>query len=218
MRTASRVLAIAMFAVAPVLAQQPTPPASTSLDQQAPPAQAPAPPATPRPGTPAPTVRPGVPIPPAPPGVPVAPQAPPAPPRTEIIPTQNVRVELTITDVSDRGVSAKKSVTMLVADGLNGRVRSSNNVRVDNNYQSISINVDASVKVRAEGRVQLSLNFEYTPDVNVTPQAAATTRPGSLSESLTVLVQDGKPTLVSQSADPATDRKVTVEVTATVVK
>jgi hypothetical protein len=33
-----------------------------------------------------------------------------------------------------------------------------------------------------------------------------------------VSVVDGKPTLISQSADPGSDRRVSVEVTATVVR
>lgn len=155
--------------------------------------------------------------PPAPPSV-LGVQVAPAPPRPEVIPTQNVRVELAITDSAPPGPANKKTVTMLIADGMNGRIRSSNSVRVDNSYQTITINVDATAKVRAEGRIQVMLNFEYTPDVSVAPQGAAVSRPGSLSESLTVLVPDGRPVMVSQSADPATDRKVTVEVTATIVK
>jgi hypothetical protein len=35
---------------------------------------------------------------------------------------------------------------------------------------------------------------------------------------LTVALRDGQKLVVSQSADPATDRKVTVEVTATILK
>ena len=40
----------------------------------------------------------------------------------------------------------------------------------------------------------------------------------SLQESITVLLNDGKPLVISQSADSISDRKVTVEVRATIVK
>jgi hypothetical protein len=43
-------------------------------------------------------------------------------------------------------------------------------------------------------------------------------QPAEIHESLSVVLQDGKPLLVSQSADPTTDRKVTVELMATVLK
>jgi hypothetical protein len=39
-----------------------------------------------------------------------------------------------------------------------------------------------------------------------------------ISESLTVILEDGKPLVVSQSADPGSDRKVRVEIKATILK
>ena len=42
--------------------------------------------------------------------------------------------------------------------------------------------------------------------------------PTELNQSLTVVLQSGKPMLISQAADPTSDRKVTVEVKATVLK
>ena len=65
-------------------------------------------------------------------------------------------------------------------------------------------------------RIQLNLTIEYMPELSQNP--TANVKPANINESLTVLVNDGKPTLLTQSADPATDRRVTVEVTATVVK
>ncbi len=43
------------------------------------------------------------------------------------LPSQNIRVELTITDSSAK--SGKKSVSMLLADGYNGRIRSAGPAR-----------------------------------------------------------------------------------------
>jgi uncharacterized protein YlzI (FlbEa/FlbD family) len=39
-----------------------------------------------------------------------------------------------------------------------------------------------------------------------------------VNQSLTVLLENGKSLLVTQSADPVSDRKVTVEVKATIVR
>jgi hypothetical protein len=151
---------------------------------------------------------------------PTTPPAPAALRRTDDenlrVPMQNIRLDLTITDSPGGGTSAKKVVTMLVADGRMGRIRSSNSVQVAEPggfNRQILINVDATPNVRSDGRILLSLTVEYVPEVS---QGAS--KPASINESLTVLVADGKSTLISQSADPATDRKVTVEVTATVVK
>jgi hypothetical protein len=40
----------------------------------------------------------------------------------------------------------------------------------------------------------------------------------NINESLSVILEDGKPMLISQSADPIGDRKVKVEVKATILK
>ena len=62
----------------------------------------------------------------------------------------------------------------------------------------------------------MGLNVQYTPD---TPQEpGGSNKPGSLNEALQVVLADGKQTLIAQSADPRGDRKVTLEVTATIVK
>ncbi len=44
------------------------------------------------------------------------------------------------------------------------------------------------------------------------------TRSPRLNESITVVLQDGKMLMVSQSADPGSDRKVTAELMATILK
>ncbi len=121
--------------------------------------------------------------------------------------SQNVRVELSLTDTLTAESSTKKTVTMLIADGQGGSIRSAAN-------SGIQLNVDAGPRVRADGRIYLTLSIQYLPDV---PTSASRT-PANLIESLSVIVTDGKPLLVSQSADPKSDRKVTVEVTTTIVK
>ena len=43
-------------------------------------------------------------------------------------------------------------------------------------------------------------------------------RPSGVNQSQTVVLQSGKPLIISQAADPVSDRKVVVEVKATVLK
>jgi hypothetical protein len=43
-------------------------------------------------------------------------------------------------------------------------------------------------------------------------------RPSGVNQSQTVILQSGKPLIVSQAADPISDRKVVIEVKATVLK
>ena len=60
----------------------------------------------------------------------------------------------------------------------------------------------------------LDLIFDYTPEQAQPPSNTI----ANLNEQMTVYLTDGKPLLISQSADPKGDRRVTVEVTATIVK
>lgn len=203
-------------AVEPTVQLAPGQPA-IALAPQARPAQ------TPRPTTPTPPGQPNMPAAPAPgqpPNVPVAPQ-PPAAPRPEPVPTQSVRIDVSITDSLSAGAPVKKVVTMLVADNRNGRIRSTNFVRFSEapgqvpSQTPVTLNVDARPILRGDNRIQIDLTIEYMPEA---PQGSSGLRPSSITESLSALVPDGKPTLLSQSADPVTDRKVSIEVTATVVK
>src|SRR5262249_26592861 len=114
-------------------------------------------------------------------------------------------------------------VSMLMADTRSGRVRSTLNVAIlekddTQTYRSIGINVDAVPEVRSDGKIFLNLTVQYTPDGPYIALNSTQAKPADVNESFSVLLPDGKQTLLSQSADPRSDRKVTLEVTATVVK
>jgi hypothetical protein len=212
-------------------------PAPAPAVQQPPPPPPPVPAVPPSKSSPAQTTRPaqaGRPAPttpPAPPPPPAAP-APPAPPRK--LPTQNVRFDVTITDTFGTGPT-KKTVSMLVADTRQGQIRSSMQIPqpvtlgpisaappggtapvTSFTYTTVLLNVDAAPEVLTDGRVLVVMNVQYTPDTAQEPGGSR--KPGSLNEALSVVLSDGRQTLISQSADPQGDRKVTLEVTATVVK
>jgi hypothetical protein len=79
----------------------------------------------------------------------------------------------------------------------------------------VQINVDARPQILQSGAIRLMLGLEYNPR---TLGNDAPTEWSSLNEQLGVVLQPGKPLLVSQAADPASDRKITVELTATILK
>jgi len=120
---------------------------------------------------------------------------------------QNVRLDIKISDsVNPDG---GKTVTIVCMDGQNGQVRS----QADDGL----INIDAKPTVRGDGRIWVQLTIEYRPEL--TPQQtqqSGSSRVAGFGESLSLVVLDGKPMVASQSADPKSDRKVVVEVTATV--
>lgn len=117
----------------------------------------------------------------------------------------NIRIELTIMDQRSDAPSAPKTVTMLVEDRQSARIRTGRG--------NASLNVDGRPEILREGRIRVTLSLEYTPQDG--PDRAA---PMPIQESVTALLEDGKSVVVSQSADPSGDRKVRLEVKATIVK
>ncbi len=95
-------------------------------------------------------------------------------------------------------------MTILVEDRQSGRIRTGRN--------NIALNVDARPEIVRDNRVRLLLSLEYTP------QDTDKSSPMAISETVAALLEDGKPLVVSQSADPSSDRKVRVEVKATIVR
>ena len=132
----------------------------------------------------------------------------------------NVQIELTLTDQSGAAVPDKKTVSMVVSSGNWGKIRSAGNVRpAGETPLVVQLDVDARPYVSVDGPVQLELTLNYSPPGAQTPDKDnARARPTSINQSLTVVLQSGKPVVVSQAADPVNDRKVIVEVKATVLK
>jgi hypothetical protein len=123
----------------------------------------------------------------------------------------NVQIELTLTDQLGTAAPQKKTVSMIVSSGNWGKIRN----RHARTPMQIAFNVDARPFVSVEGPIQLELTLYYYP-----PQEDAKDPgvPTELNQSLTVVLQSGKPLMISQAADPASDRKVNVEVKATILK
>jgi len=141
-----------------------------------------------------------------------------------------VRIELTITDQVGTAVPTKKTISMLAADGEQASVRSTNRTK-DGRY-SAQFSIDAKpMLVQAQDKIRMDLSLAYdlaevpialgdkvAAAVTVADKDAPQPWTTNLMEKIGVIVDNGKPLIISQSADPRTDRKVTVEIKATVVK
>jgi hypothetical protein len=124
---------------------------------------------------------------------------------------QNIKLDVVIADSLVPDLQSKKAVSMLILDGLSGQVRSSAGEGL--------INIDARPTIRPDGRIWVQVTIEYRPELSGQQlQQAGLNRTALFSESLALLVADGKPVLASQSADPRSDRKVSVEITASIIK
>lgn len=166
---------------------------------------------------------------------PPPPAAPPAPQERRPLPTRNVKVDVTITEQAGQGAPLKKVVSLVVADGRSSGVRSHTNAPIANGTsRDLPLNIDASVNLTPDQRILLDLRFLYTSvavmaplageglPAPVTPEekAVRSPKPGynSVQDSLTFLLTPGVSVVAARSADAATDRTVTVEVKAEILK
>jgi hypothetical protein len=139
---------------------------------------------------------------------------------------RNVSIELAIIDQTGSAEPIKKVVTMIVADGRVGSVRSSGQVLLPASGSSdagmaarraragVMLNLDATPNIHSDGSVLLNIKLEYTPR----PEGSETGGDVQLHEGITVTLESGKPLVISRAADPAGNRKIVVEVTGTVLK
>ena len=147
----------------------------------------------------------------------------------------NIKIEVSITDQAGNNPPAKKVVTMIASDRQSANVRSSASVPVKSTvfapdgpatipqisytYRNVNINVDARPVIVAKepNKVSVAFGLEYLPKTAGNEEQM---EPGmtSWSERLTLILESGKPMVISQAADPTSDRKITVEVTATILK
>jgi hypothetical protein len=142
------------------------------------------------------------------------------PPRKEGQPV-NVRIDVTITDQGRSGVAPlKKTVTIVTGDGLGGRIRSGANY---SNLPPVPLNVDAEPELLSDGKIRVRVNLQYDLPAGIAVQnpelpGAGTLRSTQIQENLSLILENGKPIVAAQSADPVGDRQVTVELKATVLR
>jgi len=189
--------------------------AATVLSAAAPAAFAQTPAPRPRAVAPAPPAAPDSPAPPAPPA-PQAP-APPAPPVPESAATRrgdlggrpvNVQVDVVVSDQAAAGAAGRKAVSLLAADRSYARLRVARQVP-----NAPRLNVDVRPVILTDGTIRLELTLEYQPNVEGSTETASL-----LNESVIAILKPGTPLVLSRAADPASDRRMTIEVTAAIVK
>jgi hypothetical protein len=131
----------------------------------------------------------------------------------------NIRIEVTITDQVGPGESAKKVVTMIVTDRQRNSIRSNGTIGVGGRTHTLNVDARPVIMAKDNNRISLEFGLEYLPKgASATGTDAVEPATSSLNERLVVLLESGKPVMVSQAADPISERKITVEVTATILK
>ena len=86
--------------------------------------------------------------------------APPAPaaPRREGQPV-NIKVEFTLSDQRGGAAAVKRTVTVVVADGRTGFIRSSSDVV--GVAGGVVLNIDTAPELLADGKIRLGCNLQY---------------------------------------------------------
>jgi hypothetical protein len=145
----------------------------------------------------------------------------------------NVKFELTITDHTATGSPLKKSIMWVLADGFQSRVRSTGVVHQQEKSGNgpdgppmvftrplfeVELNVDSAVQVLEADTLRAEFTIQYTPGIAGSIAPSGTVKPSPLNESVTVILRSGKPLVITQAADPVSDRKIDVQVTATIVR
>jgi hypothetical protein len=149
---------------------------------------------------------------------PPAPAAPAAP-RREGQPV-NVRIDVTIADQRAGGTpSLKKTVTVVTADTRGSLIRTT--ATYTGGLGDVPLNVDVEPTLLADGKIRALVNLQYDLPASSAGQdlpGGTTLRRTSIRENLALVLENGKPLVAAQSADPVGDRQVTIEVKATVLR
>jgi hypothetical protein len=136
----------------------------------------------------------------------------------------NIRVEFTLSDQRGATAPVKRTVSMIVADGRTGQIRSQSEVFGLGANPNVPLNIDTSPELIADGKVRLSFNLQYDWPAPIEQNDSTRNPPRgtviktSMHDSISLILENGKPMVVAQSADPIGDRQVTVEVKATVLR
>ncbi len=137
----------------------------------------------------------------------------------------NIKTEFTITELRGDGPPVKRSVHLIVADGDSGSIRSQPDV-FSMPGGALQLNVDARPDILTGNKIRLGFSLQYdgAPAKEAlesgarNPPPAGTILKTKIYDALSLILEDGKSMVVAQSADPTSDRHVTVEVKATIMR
>jgi hypothetical protein len=119
----------------------------------------------------------------------------------------NIRYEVVVFDKGG-DQPARKVVTILAALGEMSMVRADRNESFPGN----PLGVDVTPSSVRGGKVMTKVGISYVPLPNVKESAL------QISQNTTLWMDSGKPTVITEAADPISDRRIIVEVTATILR
>jgi hypothetical protein len=85
----------------------------------------------------------------------------------------------------------------------------------------VPLNLDAFPTILTSGKIRLTCSIQYNAAPSSAPVSSNDPRAGSgtdIKQNLVLILDSGKSLVISQATDPISDRRVTVEVTATILR
>ena len=134
----------------------------------------------------------------------------------------NLRFDIAIADEGGGAPLTRKDVVVIArANNQVALVRSHGQlppghpltIAMRNNGINIGLSVDANGEVQQDGRIRAHVAVEYQPYWD-----SAKSLPSSVTAKVEATFDAGRKTLISQAADPLSDRKTTIEVTISIIK
>ena len=157
----------------------------------------------------APPAPPATPTPPAAPAPPAAPREPAGPPPAAV----NVVIEITVIDEGGPQL-LRKTISLTTTDRQEASARSE--ADLGGGLNPTLLNIDATpLSGLPSGKIRLRVSLDYIPPLVADQPRGSRTR---TRLQFALIVNDGKTVVASNTSDPATDRRVRVEVTATIPK
>jgi hypothetical protein len=150
-------------------------------------------------------------------GTPATAPAPAPAPRRQAQPI-NVKIDLSINDQRGTNAPVKRTLSMIVADQMGGSIRSQSEVLA---VGSVPLNVDVHPELLENNKIRLNLTLQYdwpAPLEGGRDAPRGTVIKTALHNSVSLVLDNDKPMIAAQSADPIGDRQVTVEVKATILR
>jgi hypothetical protein len=121
----------------------------------------------------------------------------------------NVRVEITVREEGGTPPPTRKTTAITVVNGQRGSVRSEGPATPEDKFNRGRFSVDVRPLIESSDRIRTSVTLEY---------GSATSGARVTSLTFTPVLENGRRMVVSESADPVTDRRIIVEVSASILK
>jgi hypothetical protein len=144
----------------------------------------------------------------------------------------NVKVDVTITDQAAANKPIIKTLTAIVGNRQEASIRTivqlpvvtatrqDGGSKVPANWRTeeLPLDVDLFADMTDASHVRVGLSLKYRTITKMDDVSEAPPWTAGITQKFSVFLESGKALVISQSADAATDRKVTIEVKATILK